>query len=147
MPRHEEILHVPYSPEQCFALVKDVENYPKFLPWCKAARILSSSEHLITAELVIAFHHLRESYTSRITLTPCSRIDVHQTSGPFEHLDTIWQFSPQEQGEGCTIHFAIDFRFRSKMLDMLIGSLFHKATQKMTSAFVQRSHTLYAASS
>ena len=143
MPRHEETLHLPYTPEQCFALVADVASYPQFLPWCKAARIISSSQNLITAELVISFHHLRESYTSQISLTPSSRIAVRQTSGPFERLDTLWQFTPNADGDGCTILFSIDFKFRSRMLDMLIGNLFHKATQKMTAAFVARAHVLY----
>jgi coenzyme Q-binding protein COQ10 len=143
MPRHEESLHLPYTPQQCFALVADVASYPQFLPWCKAARVLNHTDKAMTAELVIAFHHLHESYTSQITLTPDTSIEVIQTKGPFERLNTHWRFTPDENGTGCTLSFAIDFKFRSKILDALIGTLFHKATQKMTAAFVQRAHTLY----
>ena len=33
MPRHSETKHLPYSPEQLFALVADVGRYDEFLPW------------------------------------------------------------------------------------------------------------------
>ena len=35
--RAERVL--PYTPEQLFALVADIERYPEFLPWCVGARI------------------------------------------------------------------------------------------------------------
>ena len=41
VPKHAETRIVPYSPDQMFALVADVERYPEFLPWCVATRIRS----------------------------------------------------------------------------------------------------------
>ena len=41
---------VPYSAEQMFTLVNDVESYPKFLHWCRGARIVSSADEEIVAE-------------------------------------------------------------------------------------------------
>jgi len=35
--RKERVL--PYTPEQLFSLVADIERYPEFLPWCVGARI------------------------------------------------------------------------------------------------------------
>jgi coenzyme Q-binding protein COQ10 len=34
MPIHRETRILPYTPEQVYALVADVERYPEFLPWC-----------------------------------------------------------------------------------------------------------------
>lgn len=134
-------MHLPYSPQQCFALVADVARYPEFLPWCKAARILSRSERSMNAELIIAFHHLRESYTSHITWDEPHSLNVRQVKGPFDLLVTQWTFAPDEHG--TTLHFHMQFRFRSKLLDALIGKLYSKAVEKMTSAFVTRAHALY----
>lgn len=141
MQRHSETLTLPYTPEQCFALVADVARYPEFLPWCKAARILSASPTAMTAELVIAFHSLRESYTSSITLTPHTRIQVQQLKGPFSTLNTTWEFTPTDNGTQLT--FCLEFAFRSKILEALIGKLYFKAVEKMTHAFVTRAHALY----
>ena len=40
MPRHSDTRVLPYTPEQMFDLVADMERYPEFLPWCRAARII-----------------------------------------------------------------------------------------------------------
>ena len=142
MPKHEETLTLPYTPQQCFELVADVARYPEFLPWCKAARVSSRTDYSMNAELVISFHSLRESYTSHITLERPARIEVRQINGPFEVLDTLWQF--KEIDGGTEIFFSLEFRFRSRLLEAVIGKLYHKAVEKMTAAFVTRAHLLYS---
>ena len=141
MPAHTEQQISPYSPEQLFALVADVEKYPQFLPWCRAARILSRGENEFTAELIISFAHISESYVSRVALTPSSAIKVTMIKGPFEYLTNHWKFTAI--GDKTRIDFKIDFKFRSRILDKLIGSLFSKATSKMVSAFKHRADALY----
>ncbi len=69
MPRHTEQQLSPYTPKQLFDLVVDIEKYPQFLPWCRAARILERNENEFLGELVISFAHITESYTSRVTLS------------------------------------------------------------------------------
>ena len=44
MPTHAERQIVPYTPEQLFDLVADVGKYPRFLPWCVAARVRHRTE-------------------------------------------------------------------------------------------------------
>ena len=41
MPTHSETRRLPYSPDQMYRLVADVDKYPEFLPWCSAARVRS----------------------------------------------------------------------------------------------------------
>jgi coenzyme Q-binding protein COQ10 len=129
--------------------VADIERYPEFLPWCRAARILERKENELMAELVISFSHMTESYTSRVVLTPpaadadTGAIDVTMVKGPFEHLVNRWRFTPRAGG-GADIDFFLDFKFRSRMLEKLIGSLFGKATAKMVGAFRARADALYA---
>lgn len=142
MPAHTETQILPYTPEQLFALVADVARYPEFLPWCKAARILEKGERDMLAELVISYHHLSESYTSRVTLAPYSAIDVVMVKGPFEYLTNSWRFTPENGG--TRIDFDLDFQFRSKMLERLMGGFFTKATAKMMDAFKARAAALYA---
>ena len=147
MPTLNDSQTSPYTPQQLFALVADVERYPEFLPWCRAARILERGDNEMLAELMISFNHLSERYTSRVVLTPpenggMGAIDVTMTKGPFEHLINRWRFMPLPSG-GTQIDFYLDFAFRSKILEKLIGSVFTKATEKMVSAFKQRADVLY----
>ena len=43
MPTHAEQRILPYTPDQMFALVADIERYPEFLPWCVGARVRDRS--------------------------------------------------------------------------------------------------------
>src|ERR1700740_3401558 len=85
MATHAEQRVLPYTPEQLFALVADVERYPEFLPWCVGARVKERRADLIVADLIIGFRVFRERFTSRVALDPPRRIDVTYAEGPFRH--------------------------------------------------------------
>jgi coenzyme Q-binding protein COQ10 len=145
MPTHAEKRYLPYRPEQMFDLVADVERYPEFLPWCVAARIRQRQGPVFFADLVIGFKMVRERYTSKVTLDhPGLSIDVTYTEGPFHHLNNHWVFGRAEDG-GTEIDFFVDFEFRSRLLQGLIGTLFNEAVRLMVHAFEKRARQLYGA--
>jgi coenzyme Q-binding protein COQ10 len=146
MPTHAEKKVLPYTPEQLFDLVADVERYPEFLPWAVAARIRSREGNVVTADLVIGFKMFRERFTSRVVLDRARRIDVSYTEGPFKYLDNHWLFEPM-QGGGTCIDFFVDFEFRSAILQKLIGLVFHEAMLRIVRAFERRAAALYGARS
>jgi coenzyme Q-binding protein COQ10 len=151
MHRYTESRTLPHSPEQMFNLVVNIVRYPEFLPWCRAARILShEKDGAFLGELVISFSHLSERYTSRVTPVHASadapaRIDVSLVSGPFNHLTNHWRFL--NHPDGCEIQLELSFEFKSKILDRLMGSLFERACAKMVSAFTARAEALYGTKS
>ena len=151
MPSHAERRILPYSPQGMFDLVADIERYPQFLPWCLAARIRSRQDNVIVADLVIGHSFIRERFTSRVTLTPPAdeqgegRIDVEYVEGPMEHLTNRWIFRPVPQG--TEVDFHVDFAFRSKVLEKLMGVLFHEAVTRMVRAFETRAAKVLTRSS
>lgn len=142
MPTHAEKRHLPYTPEQLWDLVAGVERYPEFLPWCSASRITRRDGNVFFADLVISFKVFRERFESKVTLQPKTGIDVEYIDGPFKYLNNHWRFEPAPDG-GCIVDFYVDFEFRSKMLQRLIGILFDEAVRRMVGAFVARARTLY----
>lgn len=144
MPQHAERRLLPYSAEQLFDLVADVERYPEFLPWCLAARVKRREENVVVAELVIGFKMVRERYTSRIVLDRPRRLEVGYEEGPFRRLANHWSFEPAP-GRGCYVDFFIDFEFSSRLLNRIIGPLFDEASRRMISAFETRARRLYGA--
>jgi coenzyme Q-binding protein COQ10 len=147
MPAHSEIRHSPYTPQQLFAMVLDIERYPEFLPWCRAARVTERHDDYFVGELIISFSHLTERYSSKIIpLAPTDStegtIEVALVNGPFKHLFNHWRFVPNPTG-GTDIHFAVEFQFKSKLLDTLIGGVFGRAVEKMGAAFITRADALY----
>ena len=145
MPTHAERRVLPYTPEQLFALVADIERYPEFLPWCAGARIRRRDGNTILADLVIGFKMVRERFTSKVVLTPTTRIDVAYSEGPFKYLTNHWVFEPEPTG-GCSIDFFVDFELRSRLLQALIGLVFNEAVHHMVDAFEKRAKALYGLS-
>jgi coenzyme Q-binding protein COQ10 len=144
MATHAERRRLPYTAEQLFELVADVERYPEFLPWCVGARIRERKPTEIVADLIIGYRMIRERFTSRVVLDRPKRIDVAYSEGPFRYLNNHWTFLPQDDG-GCVIDFFVDFEFRSRMLQKIIEVLFNEAVKRMVSAFEARARKLYGA--
>jgi len=143
MPTHAEQRLLPYTPEQLFDLVADVERYPEFLPWCVGARIRSREGNELTADLVIGFKMIRERFTSLVKLDrPAMRIDVTYTEGPFRYLDNHWKFIREPDGR-TRLDFFVDFEFKSMILQKIIGALFNEAVRRMVAAFEARARQLY----
>jgi len=141
MPQHAEKRFLPYTPEQLFDLVADVERYPEFLPWCVGARILRRDGDVFTADVIVGFKMLRETFTSKVTLNRFSNIEVEYQKGPFKHLRNSWNFVPAEGG--CNIDFYIDFEFKSRLLRNIMGPLFGEAVRRMVGAFEDRANAVY----
>jgi coenzyme Q-binding protein COQ10 len=147
MPRHHERRIVPYTDEQMYALVADIARYPEFLPWCVGAKLGPREETggrvIQTADLTVAFAHVRESYTSRVTMDPAiRRIAAQHIEGPFRHLDTLWEFAPRGE-RACTVECTVDFAFKSRSLQAVMAMVFGSAVGKMASAFEARARVLY----
>jgi len=142
MPRHSETRHLPYTPEQLFNLVADVERYSEFLPWVVAVRIRSASEKEIIADLVVGFSAFKERFTSRVTLDKPHRIHVDYIEGPLKYLRNEWRFDAAPDG-GTNLFFSVDFAFRSRIFQALAGEMFDRALRRMTDAFERRAAALY----
>jgi coenzyme Q-binding protein COQ10 len=142
LPTHAEKRVLPYTQEQLFDLVADVQRYPEFLPWCLGARIRERRGDTILADLLIGFRMVRERFTSKVELKRPNRIDVAYSEGPFRYLANHWTFTSTADG-GCCIDFFVDFEFRSRMLQKLIGVLFNEAVRRMVAAFEARAGQLY----
>ena len=146
MASHSEKKTLPYTPEQMYALVADIESYPKFLPWCAAARIRSrrpeGAKEIVEADLVVSFKVFRERFGSRVTLDESAHhIRTEYIDGPFRYLESDWYFTPAESG--CEVAFSVDFEFRNMVLQTAIGLVFNDAMQRIVRAFERRAKELY----
>src|SRR5512146_3361138 len=112
MPQHQESRILPYTADQMYAVVADMEHYPEFLPWCSALTVQEREKdpagETVTAKMIVSYRGFRESHISKVRLEPKRyAIDARHIEGPFKRLDTRWRFDPLP--EGCQIQFMIDF--------------------------------------
>ena len=145
MPSINETRRLPYSAEQMFDLVADVDRYPEFLPWVVATRVRHDSEHSMTADMLVGFKAIREKFTSKVEKERPDRLRVHYVDGPLRDLDNRWEFRQLDDG-GCEIEFCVDFAFKSLMFETLAGQYIDRAFRKMVAAFEERAAALYGSS-
>jgi coenzyme Q-binding protein COQ10 len=143
MPRHSEKRTLPFTPEQLFDLVSDVGRYQEFLPWVAATRIRSSSETEMTADLVVGFRALKETFTSRARMIRPREIEIDYIEGPLKYLHNSWKFVPVPGG--TEVDFCVDFAFRNRIFEALAGQMFDRALRRMIGAFEDRANALYGA--
>ena len=134
---------MPYKADLISQIIMDIEKYPEFLPWCQKARIILQNDDFLTAELCVEFKGFTESYVSKVTKNTKSGehyIEVVAISGPFKLLKNIW--SIKQLDNGAEVDFSIDFEFKSRILDVVIGMVFSTATEEMIGAFEARADKL-----
>ena len=143
-----EIKHpVAHSADDMFRLVADVESYPKFLPLCEDLKLKRrerrDGKDVLIATMVVGYKLIRESFTTEVILDSDARtIVVHYLDGPFSYLENRWTFRPLTL-KTCEIDFYIAYSFRSRLLERLMGGLFHKAVRRYTTAFEERADAIY----
>lgn len=149
MPTFESTRQVPFTPEQMYALVADVDRYPEFLPLCEGLWVRSRSvdedgRPVIVATMEVGYKTIRERFTTKVILTPdAPAVYVSYLDGPFHHLDNRWRFVPMEGGRSCDVIFWLDYQFKSPLLGLLMGAMFDKAFRKFSEAFEQRARAIY----
>lgn len=141
MPTHAEKKILRYTPEQLFDMVADVRRYPEFLPWCVGARIVSQTDAELVADLTIGFKLFRETFRSQVTLERPHHVHVRYLTGPFRYLNNHWRFTPVPGG--TEVDFFVDFEFKSRLLQAVIGTVFNEAVRLMVRAFERRARVLY----
>jgi coenzyme Q-binding protein COQ10 len=147
MPRFSNERRVRHSAADMFALVADVESYPRFVPLCEnlvvRGRETRDGEEVLVADMTVAYKIVRETFTSRVVLNRQNlTIQVSYLNGPFRHLDNRWTFEPVGDKD-AVVRFFIDYEFRSRSLSMLMGAMFDRAFRKFAEAFEARADQIY----
>ncbi|HVC00600.1 MAG TPA: type II toxin-antitoxin system RatA family toxin [Steroidobacteraceae bacterium] len=135
---------VPYSAQQMYELVNDVDRYPQFLPWCTAAHVEPAAPGEVMASISVARGLLRTEFTTRNVLRPGVEITMRLVRGPFRRLLGHWRFEPQAD-RGSRVSFRVDFEFKSVLTSTALGPIFEALCGTIVDAFVVRARRVYSA--
>src|SRR3954469_11976064 len=148
MPNFSSKRRVDHSASEMFDLVADVERYPEFVPLCSALKVRQrlakpDGTEVLVADMTVSFKLVRESFTSRVTLDRSNlKILVEYLQGPFSNMENRWTFEPRSDTT-CDVGFYIAYEFKSRMLAMLMGTMFDAAFQRFAAAFEKRADAVY----
>jgi ribosome-associated toxin RatA of RatAB toxin-antitoxin module len=144
MSEVKKVVLVERSPAQMFALVDDVEDYPKFLPWCGGTELVERSDVLTVAILRINYHGIRSQFSTANEKQFPSSMKLRLREGPFRELEGEWLFKPLGES-ACKIEFRLHYEFSSKLLEMALGPVFNYIANTFVDAFVKRADQVYTA--
>ena len=133
---------LPYTPEEMFKLVTDVEAYPEFLPWCSGSEILAQEDEGVVACIDFSVGNVSKSFTTRNVHRGCEEISMQLVNGPFSELQGFWRF--QRLGEqGCKINLSLHYDFSSRMVGMVVGPVFNTIANSLVDSFTKRAVEIY----
>ncbi len=145
MAKVEKSVLIERSAQQMFDLVDDVENYPKFLPWCSQTRVELRDAEKTIATLHISFLHVKSHFTTENEKMAPERMLIRLVDGPFRRLEGVWAFKPLA-ANACKIDFQLSYEFSSSLFEKIIGPVFGQITNTLVEAFVKRADDVYGVS-
>jgi len=131
---------VEHSAAQMYALVDDIDSYPRFLPWCRAARV-ESVDGRKRATLRAGLRGIHQSFTTLNENHPAASIHMRLVEGPFKEFSAAWRFKPLAD-DACEIAFTLRYQFASRTLGKLLEPLFNEIADTMVDAFTRRADEL-----
>ena len=146
MPKASVKRLIECNKKQLVDLVLDIENYPKFIPYCLDAKIYEKKEErnliLIIADLTIGKGPFKATYKSDVKFNKnTDTIQVTNIEGPLKYLENKWVFL--EKGNSTEISFDIDFEIENKFLNIVMSKSFQYGLDKIADSFQKRANNLF----
>ena len=132
---------VEHSAAQMYALVDDIDSYPRFLPWCQSVEVQIVGG-MKRASLTVGLRGIRQSFTTLNENHPASSIHMRLVEGPFKQFSADWRFAPLKP-DACEITFLLRYQFSSRALGTLLEPLFDEIADTMVDAFTRRADEIH----
>jgi ribosome-associated toxin RatA of RatAB toxin-antitoxin module len=142
LSRVEKSALVPYSAQDMFDLVADVESYKEFLPWCSNSRRVSSGDNEMCGWIEVSRLGIKQDFSTCNELEPPGRMTLTLNEGPFKRLNGEWRFIALRE-DACKVTLSMEFEFSGKLINAAFGKVFHQVANSLVESFVKRARQVY----
>ncbi|MGD8956510.1 MAG: type II toxin-antitoxin system RatA family toxin [Chromatiaceae bacterium] len=142
MAKIEKSALVPFSAQQMFDLVADVERYKEFLPWCSDSQLVSSTENEVCGKIEVSRLGITQAFSTCNAIDPPHRMEIALREGPFKRLHGEWRFT-QLRDDACKVSLMMDFEFSGRLINAAFGKVFHQIANSLVASFVERAREVY----
>ncbi len=142
MAKIEKSALVPFSAQQMFDLVADVERYKEFLPWCSDSKMVSSSENEVCGRIEVSRLGITQAFSTCNAIDPPHRMEIALREGPFKQLHGEWRFT-QLRDDACKVSLMMEFEFSGRLINAAFGKVFHQIANSLVASFVERAREIY----
>ena len=133
---------VPYSAHRMFELVADIPSYPKFLPWCGGARIVSAQGDEVIAAIDIAYSGVHKTFSTRNLLQRDKMMEIRLLEGPFSYLQGFWQFKALDENSS-KISLDLEFEVANRIVSLALTPVFSGIANQLVDRFHRRAIALH----
>jgi len=147
MPKASVKRLIECKKEQLIGLVLDIEQYPKFVPFCLDSKVYEKNDKddllLIVADLTIGKGPFKDTYKSDVKFNKKENsIYVTNLDGPLKHLENKWHF--KEENNFTEVSFDVDFELKNDFLNIVMTKSFQFGLDKIADAFQKRAEDLFS---
>ena len=122
--------------EAMYALVADVEAYPRRFNWCQSATVLERGEQMMKARLDLQLAGFKTWFITRNVMEPGRSMDMQLAEGPFKRLHGRWEFKPLS-AEASKVSLLLEFETASSLLGPVIRLGMTGLADRMVDDFVR----------
>ncbi|SIQ88602.1 type II toxin-antitoxin system RatA family toxin [Solilutibacter tolerans] len=122
--------------EAMYALVADVEAYPRRFVWCTGADVLEQGENTMKARLDLQLAGFKTWFVTNNTLEPGRTMDMQLADGPFKRLHGRWEFKPLSE-TASKVSLLLEFEPTSTLLGPVIKLGLQSLADRMVDDFVR----------
>lgn len=135
-----------FTAAELFQIAAHVETYPKFLPFCIAARILEDvpegQGHDQKVDNVFGMGPFRSRFITHALLEEPDRIHITSNDPQFEVLSITWKFMDEAE-DSCLVSFNMKQTFKSDMKTRLAKSVAKNLESKLIEKFETQARKVF----
>ncbi len=120
-----------------FAVAADIESYPRFIPWCRLARIRQRDGNRMEVDNLFGAGPIQARFRSHAEFDPPNRLDITSRDGPFRHFHLTWRFLALG-AEGCRVEADYRMELRSGLLQSLAQVSMTEIERRVVQRFKER---------